>query len=293
LVIFILGKTGFGKTSLGVYFGIKAMDNGKESLEIAQSRLSCYSGYNKIKLPNNHLVYSDIYICGSEENNKPSTPHFTTGYRFGLPNPDFETDYYPYGSTIIFDEARKYWSARKSMLTYENGGTHEKTLEAFELSRHNGLDIYIITHLTNHIDINIRSHAHKVIAPIEVIQDEVGERLKFTITKWKCKEFSDIDDYESYLKGDKTIKFEDTEYVYNGDIFECYDSEYFIFKFLQGLRTYKSVKFKPFDGTKKSANLLVELYSNLRIDNNKEKTKRKKVEDNAVQDTRRTNIEYL
>ena len=115
----------------------------------------------------------------------PHTPHFTTGYRFGLPNDDFETDYYPYGSTLIFDESRKYWSARKSMLTYEKGGTHEKTFEGFELSRQNNLTIIMITQLINHLDINIRSLCHQVIEPYEIRQEQVGKRLVFIRTIWK------------------------------------------------------------------------------------------------------------
>lgn len=270
MIIYIVGSTGSGKSSLAVNFGLKSMDNGKEALKVARDRLSCFEGYSKVSLPENHLTYSDIYMCGSEIYSKKQTSHFTTGYRFGLPNDDFETDYFPYGSTIIYDEARKYWSARKSLLPYDKGGTHEKTFEAFELHRQNNLTIILVTQLYNHIDVNIRTLAHLVIEPYEINQEKVGKKLKRIITKWKCREFASVEDYEMYKKNDKNIKFEEKEYIFNGDIFQCYDSEFFIFKFIHGLRKFSHVRLKPCDGTKKSVKKLFELYSDLRT-NYKEK----------------------
>ena len=289
MIILILGDTGSGKTSLGVSFGIKAMDNGEESVEMCRDRLSAYSGYSKVEIPSEHLVYSDIFMHGSEVNNTERTAHFTTGYRFGLPNEDFETDYFPYGSTIIFDEARKYWSARKSMLPYDKGGTHEKTFEAFELHRQNGLTIIMVTQLLTHIDNNIRSLAHIVIEPLEIIQERVGKVLKHDITKWKCRVYGSCDEYEQFKKGDKSIKVEETEYTFNGDIFECYDSEFFMFKFIHGLKKYSCIKLKPCDGTKQSVKKLYELYSDLRTNYKKKREELK----NASKEPGRIAATYL
>lgn len=288
MIILILGKTGVGKTSLGVAMAIKEMDKGQEALEVARDKLSSFSGYSKVKLPSDHLVYTDIYINGTEVNNKPNIAHFSNGFRFGLPNSDFETDYFPYGSTIVYDEARKYWPARKSMLDFKSGGTHEKVLEAFELSRQGGLTIILITQLIRHLDLNIRSLAHKVIEPYEITQEVVGKKLKHTITKWKYKEFAGVEEYERYYSGDKTIKVLDEEFVFDGDIFEFYDSEYFIFKYLYGLKKYSSNKLTPCDGSKRSVEKLVELYGDMRI---KEKTKRKM--NDAVRKSGRAITNYL
>lgn len=266
------------------------MDNGEEQLEVAQESLSAFSGFSKVKLPEEHLVYSDIYMCGSEVDINPHIPHFTTGYRFGLPNDDFETDYYPYGSTLIFDEARKYWSARRSMLTYEKGGTHEKTFEGFELSRQNNLTIIMITQLINHIDINIRSLCHQVIEPYEIRQEQVGKRLVFIRTIWKCRVYEGVDEYEMAKKGDKTIKVDEFEYIFNGDIFECYDTEFFRFKYLHGLKKYTKTRLKPCDGTRQSVKKLYELYSDLRTNYKKDKVIKV---NNAVQDIRRPTTTYL
>lgn len=290
MIILIVGDTGGGKTSLGVNFGIKAMDRGKEDIESSMCKLEGFSGFKKIKIPDDHLVYSDMFFHGSENSNKENVVNFTTGYRFGLPNSDFETDYFVYGSTLIFDESRKYWSARKSMLSYDKGGTHPKTLEAFELHRHNGLTIILISQLINHLDINIRSLAHLVINPYEILQEKVGSKLKRIITKWKCRQFKSAEDYEFYIKGDKTVKFEDVEYIFNGDIFDCYDSEFFMFQFLHGLKKYGCVKMKPCDGTRASVKKMYEMYSDLRTNY---KAKLDKVKHDSIQRFRKPDIEYL
>lgn len=266
---------------------VKAMDNGAEDLEVAQGMLQSYSGFAKVKLPSEHLVYSDIYINGTEADILSHTPHFTTGYRFGLPNEDFETDYYPYGSTIIFDEARKYWSARKSMLSYDKGGTHDKTFEAFELSRQNGLNIIMVTQLINHIDLNIRSLCHKVIEPYEIEQRQVGKKLVYTQTIWKCRVYEGVNEYELAKNGNKNVVVENIEYIYNGDIFECYDTEFFRFKYLHGLRKYTSLQLKPCDGSRKSVKKLYELYGNLST-NYKAKSKQ-----SEIQRPRRVVTSYL
>ena len=264
MIILIVGETGSGKTSLGVAFGIKDMDNGDEQIELAQQSQLTFPDYANVELPKDHLVYGDIFISGSENSNQPNTIHFTTGYRFGLPNDDFETDYFPYGSTIIFDEARKYFPARKSMKDFEHGGIHEKTFQAFELNRQHGLKIILITQLINHIDINIRSLANIVIEPYEITQEKSDGTLIHIITKWKCRQYGSVGDFERYKSGDKNVVVEDVEFAFNDDIFEYYDTEYFNFMFMKGLKKYSNITLPPCDGTKKSVNKLYELYGNIK-----------------------------
>lgn len=290
MITIIIGKTGCGKSSLGCAIGIKAMDNGCDAVELSKSSLECFPGYKNLNIPKDHLVYSDIFIHGSETSIKENFSYFSTGYRFGLPNDDFEIDYFPYGSTIIFDETRKYWSARKSMSGFELGGTHEKVLEAFELSRQGGLDIYLIMHMTNQVDIQIRSQAHRVIAPESIDFQLVGKKLKHIETIWKGKEFKSIEDYERYIHGEK-VEYSDFEYVYHGDIRECYDTEFFRFKWFKGLKKYCAVRLKPCDGTKKSVNNLDKMFSKSVGYKKKEKVVEGKKDE--ISKSRRTTISYL
>jgi len=265
MLILIEGNKGVGKTSLAVSFIIKAMDDGEEQLERARASLEFFPGYKNIPLPKNHLVYTDIDARGSEISLNDNKPHVSTGFRFGLPNNDFVTDYIPYGSLVVYDEARKYWPARKSMLTYEKGGTHEKTLEAFELSRHNGLDVILICHKPNHIDKNIMNLADMVIVPYEFSVELIGDKLKFETSIWKCRIFESNIDYELWLNGNKNIKFEEKTYTFKGNIFDHYDSEYFRFKFLAGLERYSENDLEDCDGTKESVERLNKLYTKREI----------------------------
>lgn len=287
MITIIIGRTGSGKTSLGSAIAIRAMDNGEEAVEMCKESTKKYSDYMNIEIPKEHLVYCDFFISGSEVFNVPRSPYFTTGFRIGLPNDDFETDYFPFGSTIVLDETRKYWSARKSTQGYEAGGTHEKVLEFFELSRQNGLDIYLIMHMVNQVDIQIRSQAHQVLAPEKIEFFEVVQKLKSVVTRWTGKKYNSIQDYESSLMGVK-VESEDFIYEFNGDIRECYDTNFFRFKFFEGLKKYSQNRLVPCDGTKKSVRDLVKKFSSCSVYVNIKKEKK-----NAVSKSRRTSISYL
>lgn len=287
----IIGKPGCGKSSLGCAVGIHAMDNGAEAIEICKQSLEAFPEYKNVDIPKDHLVYSDIFIHGSETSIRENVSYFSTGYRFGLPNDDFETDYFPYGSTIIFDETRKYWPARKSMSGFEYGGTHDKVLEAFELSRQAGLDIYLIMQLPNQVDIQIRSQAHRVVAPESMDFQLVGKKLKHIETIWKGKEFKSIEDYERCLHGEK-VDYSDFKYVFKGDIRECYDTNFFRFKWFVGLKKYNSSRLKPCDGTRKSVKLLDKMFSRSVGYMKKEKVLKDKKK-NEISKSKRTTITYL
>lgn len=290
MITIIIGKTGCGKTSLACAIGIRAMDNGSDYIDKFNEKIEAFSDFKDISIPSDHLVYSDIFIHGSETSIKENVSYFSTGYRFGLPNDDFETDYYPFGSTIIFDETRKYWSARKSMLGFDTGGTHEKVLEAFELSRQNGLDIYLIMHLVNQVDVQIRSQAHRVLAPESIDFVLVGKKLKHIETVWKGKVFSSIDDYERFTHGEN-VSCDDFEYVFYGDIRECYDTEFFRFKWFDGLKKYANVKIMPCDGTRDSVAKLVAMFSRSVGYMKKEKSIKEKK--NEISNSERSSITYL
>lgn len=288
MITLIIGRTGSGKTSLGTAIAIKAMDNGDEAVEKCKESMKLFSDYMNIEIPKEHLVYCDFYVSGSEIFNTPRSSHFTTGFRIGLPNEDFETDYFPFGSTIVLDETRKYWSARKSTQGYEAGGTHEKVLEFFELSRQNGLDIYLICHMVNQIDVQIRNQAHQVLAPEKIEFLDVGKKLKSILTRWTGKKYNSIQDYESSLMGVK-VDCENFVYDFNGDVRECFDTNFFRFKFFEGLKKYSQSRLVPCDGTKKSVKELVKKFSSCSVYLNIKKETKK----NAIPKFRRTTISYL
>lgn len=286
MITILIGRTGCGKTSLGACFAIRAMDNGAEALKLYYESMQAFPGFLKVKPPKNHLTYSDIYVYGSETSNVRNETHFTTGYKIGLPNSDFEIDYFPYGSTIVLDETRKYWPARKSMSGFEAGGTHDKVLEFFELSRQGGLDIYLIMHMVNQVDVQIRGQAHRVLAPETIEFIEVGKKLKSIITVWKGYQFNSIQDYEASLTGG--VKGMPFEIVFNGDIRDCYDTNYYRFRFFEGLRKYSCVKVMPCDGTRASVNKLSKMFESCVM------LKSKKGEiSNGSTKFRRANITYL
>ncbi len=293
MIILIVGPTGVGKTSLAVAMGIKAMDNGQDDIEVYNDRIQSYSGYSKVKIPTDHFVYSDIFMCGSESSNNLNIPHFTTGFRMGLKNEDFEVDYFPYGSTIILDETRKYWPARKSMLGYEKGGVHESTLEFFELHRHNNLTIILISHFVTDVDVKIRELAHLVIAPYDIDIELVGNKLKYEQTHWKYRVFKSVSDYDLFMHGNKEVEFEAQDYIFNDNIMDYYDTEFFLFKFLYGLnKKYSNVRLKPCNGTRASVRRLVELYGKIYALKNGNKIK-KKVEESGRQKSERITYQYI
>ncbi len=195
-ITIIVGKPGVGKTVYTTNIVVNKMMNSFEDYHCLKREIKHLKlgGFTMLDLsPQRHLCYTDFNV----KINKKFQSYYIDGYKIGLPNPYFETQFIPPYSTIFLDEAQRYYDSRNSKLL------RPEVYNWFQLHRQNHYNIYLVCQRLGNIDVNIRALADKIIVieELKTKTDEYGRVIKFI---WKTKEFESPDMAEEYcLKKDK------------------------------------------------------------------------------------------
>lgn len=221
----VCGKPGKGKTSYVVAHIINEefkFNNSRYFMSL--SYIQSLSNTHGIKLaipPERHVVTAnfDIYRMYPKMKN-----YEMSGWDFGVPNVHHPTtrQLIPYG-LYAFDEAQRYFDSKS-----------DKPLppwvtQAFELRRHIGLDIYLMTQRYIRIHKDIRD-----IADVFTYIDEIthtylmpnGKKCKSHVllsegkivkTKWDFHQFENETELQRYIDGEKNLGVKN-KYVFVGDI---------------------------------------------------------------------------
>lgn len=149
----IAGEQGAGKTSLAT--AIMSTDykyHSTERLRIAQSHVNTLnsSGY-KLRLPK-HLYFSNIELSldKSLSNARAVRTHCISVKNFGLPNADYEVQYFPYGSVIYISEA-DIW-----LYTQDWQKISKYVWNLIKYVRHNGLVVIFDVQVFDRLPIQLR-----------------------------------------------------------------------------------------------------------------------------------------
>lgn len=217
MLTIICGLTGKGKTALATELGVEKMMNSMEDyrnsyMEVLKLKAG---GFDKLSLPQTrHLVYSDYPI----KVNPIYRTYKVDGYEIGLPNIFFNIAFLPPYSTIILDEAQKYFDSRSTKYL------REEVYRWFQLHRHNHYNVILTCQRIGNIDINIRALADRVIVceGIDVKEDSYGVADKIT---WNVREFLSAEVAEQYC-----LKKEQGDYCNYGKM-EKITSKYPIFNY--------------------------------------------------------------
>lgn len=218
MIIIICGKPRVGKTALNTCFAIWEMQsNGSVRLKRSIEKIKSLSGGNcPLTLPTIPPIYTNYDARFHIGYKKYIEPYRVNPLYIGLPNDDMPTmPIAPYGELHI-TEGQNYWNSRES-------ATFPRYISKwFETHGHFHLDIYIDVQRAKLIDLNVRKLANKIIEVQRMvhIKDVYGRILR---TVWYCKEFSDTAEYEIYDNGGNG-SYTVTKYVYEGNIFENYNS---------------------------------------------------------------------
>jgi zona occludens toxin (predicted ATPase) len=125
--------------------------------------------------------------------------------------------YFPPYSKIFLEEAQRYYDSRQSA-TFP-----EFVSRAYEMHRHYGLDIYMDVQRVGLIDKNIRELCRNFIE-VQSMQNQVDNMGYITQTVFKCREFKKWTDVNEYLNSGAETTYTETEYVNQGNIFDCFNS---------------------------------------------------------------------
>lgn len=225
MIIEIVGKPGAGKTALNTLFiYLEQKNNGRILQERSMGTILKFNQQRKenekpLTLPTKAPIYSNYKTKIKTGYKEVFEPYLLNPYKLGVPTPqtaDKIQYMLPY-SRLHVTEGRKYWDGRESSSMPDN------VSQFFETHRHNYMTIIIDVQRGKALDLNIRENATKFIEVqfMRKDKDAYGRIIRCT---WYCKEFYSLQDYEAYVIGKAGYYCRNAKFVYEGNIFEFFDS---------------------------------------------------------------------
>lgn len=230
MITIVCGKPGAGKTSLLAAMAVFQMTvSSRDNVNACNSIIEKLnaSGYH-YNFAKNHVTYTNFF-CISKHIKwfSPRISYDLDGIDFGLEDSEHETkNVFPY-SNLFFMEGQSFLDSRKSRFF------RASVSRAYENHRHFGLNIFIDAQRATLIDLNIREIAGEII---EVQKIKIKKKFgKVSSINWKTRVFNASQTYEKYLEtGCLNGQYEEREYSFPGNIFDCYLSENNFALFLDG-----------------------------------------------------------
>jgi energy-coupling factor transporter ATP-binding protein EcfA2 len=222
--VMICGQRGVGKTSLMCAMAQFCM-TGENAVSDIQNLKAFNKSLNKqlgmnLTTPKNHTVFSDLDFYAQADFCRPVKTYEIDGWRFGLPNPFWDTAFIPRYSTVCLTELQKIYDSRRTN-TYP---LPPFVTQCFAWSRQNFIRIIGDCQRPVTVDKSIRGLCDRFIFPVKQAHkyDKYGTLIE---TTWDCIEFYSTDDAEKYSDSkiicDNSKK---TKYTFKGNIYACYDS---------------------------------------------------------------------
>ncbi len=219
MITFIVGETGSGKTALATYFLIQKYLN--EGKDIWKKSCSLIEEANRkfgrnYTLPKQVPFYTNYSVRLDVGYKEYYEPYFQNPYRFGVANDEMDTQFMAVGGVGVFDESQRIYNSRKSV------SFADFVSYGFEIHRQARLELYLIAQRGKLIDCNIRELGVHVIEVVRMENkfDAAGNVAK---SVWHCREFENWSEAQRYFEnGDG--EYSETEYEYEGNIFESFDS---------------------------------------------------------------------
>lgn len=227
MLLHIIGPPGAGKTSLAAAMGINAMhgEAAQNAISRAQNLIEAMNscGFNiptPAQLP--HLVYTYMFDI------KASSPDFgfrqswtLDATRLGFRTEDFVPQFVYPASTLIIDEFQTVWNSRNWTEFPAN------VSRWFEQSRKLMLDIIIISQRNGIIDANVRELCE--VTRIKNMQVKYNKNHEVSRVVWS------LEKWESYADYKKTKHGKPDSFVFDGNIFDCYDTAAGFERFFAGV----------------------------------------------------------
>lgn len=219
MITIISGKPGVGKTALNTYFCEKTYQTEREwILRTSRTRIEALNEENgtDYTLPSAPPIYTNFEVKFNIGYKKSYSPYFINPYYLGLPNERLKVQSVPPNSRIFISEAQRYYNSRKSQTL------PDWVSRWYEMHRHYGINVFMDVQRVKLIDLNIRELCKRYIE-VQRMEHETSSANWILRTTWHCREFECMQDFDEYLDGQGT-NYVETQYVYEGNIFECFNS---------------------------------------------------------------------
>lgn len=230
--------------------------------------VALYSMEDRERIYNAKMVLNQMMDCGYPLQYYYQFPHYTfvnqeffrvakmrslikthviNPFELALPNNKFETMFIPEYSTILIDEAQKYYNSRKEVSSY--------VCNWFETHGHAHYDIWLATQRPKMIDLRIRELItdFKFVEKLEFIATKKGVETVFTVI-----EHNDCYSVQKFIEsGFKDPAGKRKQYSIATDIRKCYDAYCYRQAFYNGFHD-TNLKLKLLNG--ESSNVLMNDY---------------------------------
>lgn len=228
-VIIIWGKRGHGKSSLAGKLMSEFMRPKIAKQDIATATRICdklnEAGY-VIRPPNDHTVFCDTYFETKGFMRQSNSAYKFNAIGFGLPNDTHPTSLICPCGRYFFDEIQDLFDSHAgSLATFVS--------KAIELSRQYKLFLCFIVQRPMRIPKDIRELA--IFIEAVELQNVYSQYNHLLSTYWICNIIYDNAMLESYLttRNEGLIDLQ-VAIKYRGNIFNCYDSNYFLPMYVRG-----------------------------------------------------------
>lgn len=219
MITIITGKPGVGKTALNTYFCWLTYQNEREKLlKQARDKIEFLneSRETPLQAPTAPPIFTNYEVKFLVGYQKYYEPYYVNPYYLGLANEKLKTQFIPPFSRLFISEAQRYYNSRKSSTL------PDWVSRWYEMHRHYGVEVYMDVQRGKLIDLNIRELCKKFIE-VQAMELDTAGGSWIQKTRWKCREFSNMQDYDDYINGEGN-NYTETKYEYDGDIFENYNS---------------------------------------------------------------------
>ena len=184
------------------------------------------AGYS-IQPPQDHLVFTDTFFERNGFGKKHCSAYHFNGIDFGLPNETHPTELLCPCGKYFFDETQDLFDSHRTALpTF--------ITKSIELSGQMRLFLCLIAQRPRRIHVDIRDLA----TFIEVLgmKKKYNKYGRLVECLWECNIIYDNAVLEQYLTSrDKKLVDRHIYFKYEGNIFKCYDSFYFLPMFFRGM----------------------------------------------------------
>ena len=192
-------------------------------------------GYSLHKAPQPHYIYSTKNFRISLGKKGEYCTYDLDPGRIGVPDGTAHYQYFPFGSTLVIDEADSYFPCREWRKTSQN------FIDFLKYNRHNGLTIIMICQCVSNLELKIRELATSQFVVLSS-SFEPRKFLFWTFGFWSKFKFL-------YLHNQKNAQYEvlktmgykvsppkirECKYRYKGDIRQRYNHQAGIALFLYG-----------------------------------------------------------
>lgn len=225
MITIIFGKPGVGKTAYMVANALEYLGMTEQSRQLHRytcSKISSIGG--KYTMPAKPPVYTNFPVTVQCGYRKYRSSYYIDGFHLGFDNPFVPVVAVAPGSKIYLTEAQRYYNSRLSTEFPDWSSRY------FEEHRHYGLDIMLDVQRPGLIDLNIRELCEQFVEVVglEHDRDYAGNILasRFVLRCW-----SDWKYVDAYLSS-SAEKYDEFEYIYEGNVFRSYRSESYFNNFL-------------------------------------------------------------